>query len=237
MPAFIQVPYSDMILRLTVALILGGTLGVERQWKQRTAGLRTNVLVAVGAASFVLFALSFQTHDDVSKIAGYVISGIGFLGAGVIMRDGGNVKGINTAATLWCSTAIGMFAGLGLLYPATIVTVFIVVSNVLLSPLVRYINSHPMNDGSEAEMFYGVSIICRRKEELKIRELVLESLVSAGFHLRKIASTKIDNSDKVDVYASFMALGNQSDKMEEIVGKLSLNASVKSINWTNKTDN
>ena len=126
MPAFHEIPYTDMILRLTVALILGGTLGIERQWKQRSAGLRTAVLVTVGSASFVLFGLAFASQDDVSKIAGYVISGIGFLGAGVIMKDGGNIKGINTAATLWCATAIGMFVGLGMLFNATIIMVFLV---------------------------------------------------------------------------------------------------------------
>ena len=99
--------------RAIAAVGLGALVGLERQWRQRMAGLRTNALVALGAALFELFAVQLTgVHGvDPTRIAAYVVSGIGFLGAGVILRDGVSVRGINTAATIWCSAAVGVLAG------------------------------------------------------------------------------------------------------------------------------
>ena len=101
--------------RAIVAVALGAMVGLERQWRQRMAGLRTNALVALGAALFELLAVQMTGVQavDPTRIAAYVVSGIGFLGAGVILRDGVSVRGINTAATIWCSAAVGVLAGAG----------------------------------------------------------------------------------------------------------------------------
>src|SRR5271166_6953811 len=89
---------------LAVAFVLGTAIGFERQLRQRTAGLRTNVLVAVGAAAFADLGLRVNGAEGAVRIIAYVVSGIGFLGAGVILKgDGGSIRGLNTAATLWCS--------------------------------------------------------------------------------------------------------------------------------------
>ena len=104
-------------LHLLSALFLGAIVGLERQWRQRMAGTRTNALVAAGAAAFVM--CGFLLGGDPSargRIVSYVVSGVGFLGAGVIFKDGANVRGLNTAATIWCSAAIGALCGLGALY-------------------------------------------------------------------------------------------------------------------------
>lgn len=226
--------WSDIVIRLLVAVILGGIIGFERQWKQRTAGLRTNVLVSIGAASFVLFGLiSFPSPDSVARLACQIIPGIGFLGAGVIMRDGGNIKGINTAATLWCSAAVGMFAGMGELSTAIIITSFIVFSNVILKPIVKYINQRSTDSGSESEFYYSINIICRKKEEIAIREL-LTSMVNedAAIHLRKLESKKIELSQDVQVSANLMSVGNYNLGIETVVGQLSINPSIKSVSWT-----
>src|ERR1700758_2265119 len=100
-------------MRLMLALLLGAFIGAERQWRQRMAGLRTNTLVAAGAAMFVMLSAVAVHPVDSFQIAGQVVSGIGFLGAGVILRNGLNVMGLNTAATLWCSGAIGTLCGYG----------------------------------------------------------------------------------------------------------------------------
>ncbi|VEB52218.1 magnesium transporter [Salmonella enterica subsp. enterica] len=89
------------ILNLLAAMLLGALIGAERQWRQRMAGLRTNALVATGAAVFILSSMT-TSPDSPGRIAAQIVSGIGFLGAGVIMREGMNVRGLNTAATLWC---------------------------------------------------------------------------------------------------------------------------------------
>ena len=100
----------DTLVSLATAFILGALIGLERQYRQRTAGLRTNVLVALGAAIFVDMAMRIAGTDGAARVASYVVSGVGFLGAGVIMREEGNVRGLNTAATLWGSAAIGACA-------------------------------------------------------------------------------------------------------------------------------
>ena len=100
---------NDLInsaLSLGGAFVLGTLIGAERQYRQRTAGLRTNVLVAIGAAAFVDMGMRLTGKPGAVQIVSYVVSGVGFLGAGVIMKEGGNVWGLNTAATLWCSAAV-----------------------------------------------------------------------------------------------------------------------------------
>src|SRR5580698_1690414 len=99
------------IFNIGVALLMGIAIGMERQIQQHVAGLRTNALVCVGAALFVSLSKLMGDHNSPTRIASYIVSGIGFLGGGVILRDGLNVKGINTAATLWCTGAIGTLAG------------------------------------------------------------------------------------------------------------------------------
>lgn len=97
-------------VNLSVAFALGALIGFERQWRQRLAGLRTNTLVALGAAIFMVFSALFPGGQAPTRVAAQVISGIGFLGAGVIFKEGLNVRGLNTAATLWCSAAVGLVA-------------------------------------------------------------------------------------------------------------------------------
>jgi putative Mg2+ transporter-C (MgtC) family protein len=100
--------WNEFLLRLGAAVPGGALIGFERQWRSRGAGLRTNTLVAAGAAMFVLIAQMTprQTGYDPTRITSYVVSGVGFLGAGVIISDGARVRGINTAATLWCAAAV-----------------------------------------------------------------------------------------------------------------------------------
>src|ERR1700757_2243490 len=100
-------------LNLLVAACLGASIGLERQWRQHLAGLRTNTLVALGAAIFITYARAAGDNEGATRIAAQVVSGIGFLGAGVIFKEGLNVRGLNTAATLWCSGAVGVLAGAG----------------------------------------------------------------------------------------------------------------------------
>jgi len=229
--------FAELLYRLSVAVVLGAIIGLERQWKSRTAGLRTNVLVSIGASSFIIFGLNFPNPDSLARIASYVVSGMGFLGAGVIMRDGGNVKGINTAATLWCSAAIGMFTGMGMMLEALVVTFFVFFSNMFLSPIVRYINHRPLFKDTESEHYYAISITCKKREEMHIRELLTQHVNDdPAIHLRKLESKKSDVTSDVQVSALMASMGNYNIGIETVVGRLSLDSSVKSIAWTSKTD-
>ena len=118
------IPVEQVAINLAVALGLSAVIGFERQWRNRLAGLRTNTLVALGAATFVIFSSLVPGDGSPTRVAAQVVSGIGFLGAGLIFREGMSVRGLNTAATLWCSAAIGILAGAGYLLYATVATGF-----------------------------------------------------------------------------------------------------------------
>src|SRR3981189_2930758 len=98
-------------ISLGMATLMGACIGFERQWRQRMAGLRTNTLVAIGAASFVVFSGLFPGEDSPTRMAAQVVSGIGFLGAGIIFREGLHVTGLTTGATLWGCAAGGRLGG------------------------------------------------------------------------------------------------------------------------------
>jgi putative Mg2+ transporter-C (MgtC) family protein len=152
--------FVNTSISLATAFVLGGLIGFERQWRQRTAGLRTNVLVAVGAAAFVDLGLRMGAGDGAVRVISYVVSGIGFLGAGVIMKEGAQVRGINTAATLWSSAAVGAFAGSGEPVEAALVAIFMLAGNTLLRPVANYVNRKPISPNS-TEAVYRIYVTCR----------------------------------------------------------------------------
>jgi putative Mg2+ transporter-C (MgtC) family protein len=125
---------------LVAALVLGALIGLERQLRQHPAGLHTNALVALGAAAYVIAGTLIGDPTGPARVAGQVIVGVGFVCAGLIWHEGGSVRGINTAATVWCSCAVGVFAGFGLLTWAVTVAVLVVLANVVLHALERRIS-------------------------------------------------------------------------------------------------
>ena len=127
----------EFTLRVACAFILGTVIGLERQWRQRAAGLRTNVLVALGSALFVLLGSMIPGESSPTRVAAQIVSGIGFLGGGVILREGVNVRGLNPAGTLWCSAAIGTLTRFGLLLEAAIGAGAMLGANVLLRVLAQ----------------------------------------------------------------------------------------------------
>jgi putative Mg2+ transporter-C (MgtC) family protein len=107
-------PIFDVFLRLLLAAALGGAIGLEREYRHKPAGLRTNILIALGAALFSVMSIDLgAAAGSPDRIAAQVVTGIGFLGAGAILRTGENIHGLTTAATIWVNAAIGMAAGLG----------------------------------------------------------------------------------------------------------------------------
>src|SRR6202035_3204500 len=151
--------WHHFAIRLGLALVLGAFIGAERQWRQRMAGLRTNALVAAGAAMFVMLSALSARPDDSFRIAGQVVSGIGFLGAGVILRNGMNITGLNTAATLWCSAAIGTLAGYGLYGSALTGVIAVITANVCLRPIGKALNRR--NGAMDADITYLFRITAR----------------------------------------------------------------------------
>jgi putative Mg2+ transporter-C (MgtC) family protein len=221
---------DHIALNLSVALCLGATIGVERQWRQRLAGLRTNTLVSLGAASFVVFASLFPGEASPTRVAAQVVSGIGFLGAGIIFREGLNVRGLNTAATLWCSAAVGLLAGSGAHLGATLVAAMIVAVNLLLRPLVRFINRQP-HASTELGTRYEISVVCRGNSEAQTRALLLQGLSASGLHLHGLESSNIESTDHVRVVAHITTEGRSDAQLEQIVGRLSLEPTISAACW------
>ena len=219
----------ETILRLGLALVLGSAIGFERQWNQKMAGLRTNALVALGSCGFVVFSMMIGQGDP-TRVASQVVSGIGFLGAGVILREGVNVHGLNTAATLWCSAMVGVFAGAGYWWPAVVAAGLVIATNLLLRPLVRRLNSRILISGG-VETKYTVEITCKGAEEAHMRSLLLHSLSQAGLGLRRIDSEDISDTSKVTVTAQAVAAKRNDAALEQIVGRLSLEPNVTAATW------
>nr|WP_051335771.1 MgtC/SapB family protein [Methylocapsa acidiphila] len=229
MPILIDPAIVRDALNLLVALSLGGAIGFERQWRQRLAGLRTNTLVALGAAIYVVFAGQF-TDASPTRVAAQVVSGIGFLGAGVIWKEGGNIGGLNTAATLWCSAAVGLMAGTGHWGQAVIAAGLVTTVNLLLRPLVGLINRQPI-ETAEVETSYVVSVVCRASDEARIRALLVQGFGVSDLRLRELESSEIEASDRVAVNATLISDKRREIALEYIVGRLSVEEGVYAARW------
>ena len=222
--------WHQILIRLLLALILGALIGAERQWRQRMAGLRTNALVAAGAGMLVMLtALTARTAEDSFRIAAQVVSGIGFLGAGVIQRNGLNITGLNTAATLWCSAAIGTLAGYGMYGSAITGAVAVIAANIGLRPIGKALNRG--NGTSDAEITYLFRITARVDQEAHMRALLLQSLSGQALFLMSLKSDDVEHTEKVEVRATLTSTGRQNLVLEQIVSRLSLEPGVSGVSW------
>jgi len=206
-------------VNLAAAFILGALIGIERQVRQRTAGLRTNTLVSVGAAIFVslgarLFEINGGSQTTITVVA-YVVSGIGFLGAGAIMKEGASISGLNTAATLWGSGAVGACAGAGLLGEAGLAALFVLASNTLLRPVANRINRSPFREET-SEATYMVFVICSRELQSDVREKVAEILDESSYPARQIDDHPFGEGE-VEIEFTLYATAVQVDELNEAV--------------------
>ncbi len=221
---------ADTSLSLATAFVTGGLIGLERQYRQRTAGLRTNVLVAVGAALFVDLANRLQGHDGAVHVIAYVVSGIGFLGAGVIMREEGNVRGINTAATLWGSAAVGAAAGADLIFEALLGTIFVLTANTLLRPVANRINRQP-NDTPGVEMTNTVYVIAKREYRKEALALLEETLDAANYPTSGLVVHAF-GANEVEIEAVLQATSVDGEELDRISGLLMREAYISQAFWS-----
>lgn len=222
--------WIQFALNVAVAFALGSLIGAERQWRQRMAGLRTNALVATGAAMFVMLAM--PTADNSMRVAAQVVSGIGFLGAGVIMREGLTVRGLNTAATLWCSAAVGTLSGSGQTKLAAIGTASVLLANFGLRPLARLIDRQPTGpENVSADVLYLLRVVCRSEGENHARALLLQMTQTLPLMLQSLHSEDLDATGKVEVRANFHSNGRQDAMLESVVGRMSLEPEITAVSW------
>lgn len=223
------------MLRLGIAFILGAAIGTERQWHQRMAGLRTNMLVALGASMFVAMGVMIG-GDAAGRVTSYVVSGIGFLGAGVIMKDGTNVRGLNTAATLWCSAAVGALCGMGYLPEALVASVFIVLTHVLMRPVGIKLSRMPLDKSLTTQIGYLLIIKCKQEVENHLRVLLLQYTNDDRLLLRSLKSTDNGNPDMAIITAEIMGSSNEDLAMEKVAGRLTIEHQVFEVSW-NRIEN
>lgn len=216
-------PYMTHLL---AAMLLGALIGAERQWRQRMAGLRTNALVATGAAVFILSAMS-ASPDSPGRIAAQIVSGIGFLGAGVIMRDGMNVRGLNTAATLWCSAGIGVLCGLGQFWNATAATLIILCANILLREAAQRI--HALPGAGDEEKRYVLRVTCLREHENAVRQLLLNIAQQQRFTLQGLQSAAADTADHLEICAQLISHKQHQKTLAQIMAQMGVQQNVTSV--------
>ncbi|ELI6418576.1 TPA: MgtC/SapB family protein [Aeromonas salmonicida subsp. salmonicida] len=227
----------DTLASLLLAFVLGSLVGLERQYRQRTAGLRTNVLVAVGAALFVSLAQRiYDLHGgnyNVVHVVAYIVSGIGFLGAGVIMRESGNICGINTAATLWGVAAVGAASGAGLAMEAVLGALFVLAANTLLRPLVNQINRRPV-DNTDTEVTYRVTALAQREYQKEVLHWLEEMMEQANYPLSELDIEPFGEQD-LEISAVLLATSIDGDELDALMVKLAIHPHIKQVFWRAST--
>jgi putative Mg2+ transporter-C (MgtC) family protein len=217
--------------RVALALMFGSIIGIERQWRARMAGLRTNALVATGTALFVLVTpLLGRTASNTTQIAAYVVSGIGFLAGGVIFKERLSITGLNTAATMWCTAAIGVLVGFGFLMQAAIGVLAVLFANVVLRPIVQLVNRRP-SAGSEVVTSYEIQAVCRGDLEERVRSMMIAAIRKSGMSLIAVYSEDDAAANRVEVVADVTVMGQDDARLEKIVTAVGVEPAVYAVSW------
>lgn len=219
--------------KLLTAFVLGSLIGLESRLRQRHSGLATHALVALGAAIYTSLPGLLDMGPEV-RMGGQVVTGIGFLGAGLIMRDGMNVRGLSTAATVWATGAVGVFAGYGFLLEAVEAAFLIIVINALL-PRLGLLADRIAPAHVELERYYVVELKCPAHDEVMARTKLLQAMNVRKLRLHSLESHAIANTSSVGVEAVVFSAREQDELVEALVGELSLFPGVFSTSWTSTT--
>lgn len=222
--------YSSFLIRITVCFVLGIIIGIERQSRRKIAGVRTITLVSLGAFLFVSVS-DLTSSNDITRIAAQVVSGMGFLGAGVIIRDGANVRGLNTAATLWCSAAIGTLSALGLMVEAVVGVSYILLSNILLRFISRKMMSKSM---SKDKSNYILKLTCLEDKETMMKNLLVKELKNNHSSIKNFATSKIDGQLKIEIQLE--SASSLDNRIDSIINRMCVTDGVNAIEF-NKVNN
>lgn len=221
--------YLGFLTRISVCFVLGIIIGLERQYRRKIAGIRTITLVSLGAFLFVSIS-DFTTPNDITRIAAQVVSGIGFIGAGVILRDGKDIRGLNTAATLWCSAAIGTLTALNLIGEAVIGVLYILLSNILL----RFVSRTIMKKINQKAEYYIMTIECELDKEMAVKNLLIQKLKSQKNILKTFSTKKGEKSVSIEAHLEILNDGIES--VDSIINRLCIEPGIVSTQY-NKVNN
>lgn len=224
-----ELAVSTFASRLAMAALLGILIGFERQWRQRSAGLHTSSLVAVGAALFALLDTMLNGNDSTRVVAG-VVTGVGFIAAGVIMRAGANVIGLNTAATIWATAAVGALAGFGLWWQAAAGAAVVIFLNLVLQPLVAAIDARAKLM-QESETAYRLTVQCDADAQPAVSSTILTTVSASPLRLDSLTKERAEG-DELEVVADMSAAKSEDRRIEELSGALLALGGVRRSEWT-----
>jgi putative Mg2+ transporter-C (MgtC) family protein len=221
----------DFVGNIGLALLFGTLIGVERQVRKHPAGLRTNALVSVGAALFVSLAQLMNDTNSPTRIASYIVSGVGFLGGGVILKEGISVRGLTTAAGLWCSAAVGTLAGTGFGLHGAVGTVFVLVVLIVLRPLANWVDANQRHL-AVPEADYQIRVACEAKDGLGVRTILLRHVNGhPGLVLNGITTRKKKTRKRVIVLANVHAKPADDKSIQEVISRLMIEPGVLTARW------
>ena len=235
MPEIITI--SGFIIRIALAAVLGVFMGLERQLTNHVTGILTNVIVCVGSFAFTAFSyLGFTDGVDLTRVAAAIVSGIGFLGAGVILSDGTKVKGLTTAASIWASAAVGILCCLDRIWFAIIVAVTIVISHLILHPLSEFINKTQRYNKEKLknqEAFYKISIVCTEDNADEIKTHIVQYIRDLdNILLRKLDMVGTDNGNE-RITAEVSTKKKDNELIEKIITHVGKHENIVSTGWKN----
>jgi putative Mg2+ transporter-C (MgtC) family protein len=228
------VAIPSIMINLGLALLLGCVIGLERQIKQRHSGLVTHGLVALGAAAYASLPYSLGLGSDL-RMGSQVVTGIGFLGAGLIIKDGASIKGLSTAATVWSTGAVGVLTGYGMWLLAIETAFFIVCLNISLPRIAVFVNRYSFVE-PENEQFYLVKFRCPSESEIPVRALLIQTLDLKKLRFHAMRSHHIEGSNETEIEATLFA-GKEDDRLVEVlVAQMSLRSGITSTSWLKLED-
>lgn len=234
----VMIQYSSDILiflfHILVAFILSSLIGIERQWRRRSIGLRMAVLVCLGSFMFTHASLSLIS-GDIGRIASQIVSGIGFLGAGIIIQDDHkNITGLNTASTIWCSAAIGMLCAEGLIIEAIIGTMFILLSNIILRAVALNVAKIEPTKGGYHK--YSIKVSSKLKDMTNVRNALVNFSETEHIYVENIDVVEKTGNECTIIMIVRVPV-RRIDFIEHLMNSMTLNNDIISLGWKKVEDN
>lgn len=218
---------SDYMFRIGSAFLMGALIGLERQFRQHNAGLRTNILVALASAAFTVLSVTMTTDSgDPSRVAAQIVSGIGFLGGGLILKEGFTVRGLNTAATIWCSAACGTLSGVAMYKEGFVLVIFVLLTHCLLRSLCKYIVKC-----TTKVYHYTIRVECQRSASDLIQSIIMDTLAFNKEVKMNSMFYKGDGEKNVMVCCDIQILGEHKVLLDLVVSRLRSRPEVSSAGW------
>ena len=233
-----NMPALELLVRVGLATMLGLAVGIERQWRSRMAGLQTMALVSMGAALYVILgAYGFHRDVDPTRVVAQIVTGVGFLGAGVIMKQGSSVVGLNTAATLWATAAVGALAGAWAWREAVAGAAIIIAANGFLHPLAARMDRVRIETGREVTpVDYVLDVVCQRDAEPAVRATIVDAVSGPGLRLKSLVWRNADTPIEVVLSADVSAAKRDDTQLESAVRELSAEPRVRAVRWSIKNE-